>query len=40
MIARGMTDNRENGRPDVTQCVIENLPTIEVSPSGQSTPST
>ncbi len=37
-IARGMTDNRENGRPDVTQCVLENLPMIEVSPPGQSTP--
>ncbi len=37
-IARGMTDNRENGRPEVTQCVLENLPMIEVSPPGQSTP--
>jgi hypothetical protein len=37
-IARGVTDNRENGRPDVTQCVLENLPMIEVSPPGQSTP--
>lgn len=37
-IARGMIDNRTNGRPDVTQCVLENLPTIEVSPTGQGTP--
>ena len=37
-IARGIMESRENSRPDVTQCVNQNLPAIEVSPPGQSMP--
>ena len=31
-------ESRENSRPDVTRCVNQNLPAIEVSPPGQSMP--
>lgn len=37
-ITRGVIENRESSRPDVTRCVTENLPMIEVPPPGQSTP--
>lgn len=37
-IARGTVETRENSRPDVTQCVNQNLPAIEVPPPGQSMP--
>lgn len=37
-IARGTIESRESSRSDVTQCVNENLPPIEVPPPGQSTP--
>ena len=36
-IARGTIESRESSRPDVTQCVSQNLPAIEVPPPGQST---
>jgi hypothetical protein len=34
-IARGTIESRENSRPDVTQCVNQNLPAIELPPPGQ-----
>jgi hypothetical protein len=37
-IARGLIEDRETSRADVTRCVNENLPPIEVSPTGQSVP--
>ncbi|MEO5729532.1 MAG: hypothetical protein ABI134_02015 [Byssovorax sp.] len=37
-IARGTTESRENSRSDVTRCVNETLPPIEVPPPGQSMP--
>ncbi len=37
-ITRGTIESRENSRPDVTRCVNQNLPAIEVAPPGQSMP--
>lgn len=35
-IARGIRDDRETARPEVTNCVNENFPQIIVTPPGQS----
>ena len=36
-IARGISENREAVRPDVTQCILEHLEAIQIPPVGRNT---
>lgn len=36
VISRGISEDRQTSRPDVTQCVTRTLPEISISPQGNN----